>query len=696
MICPSPRLSGIQRRAPSMAACLCFLLLPTAAAAAADEPAATEAPGEVPAESQQVEESAAKAAPQPAYELETVTVTATRNEREVSTAPASVSVITSAELERMPVGDLTDAIRDVPGVSLSAGSQGRRGINIRGMGASYTLILIDGKRVNSNEAVFRHNDLDIGMVPTEAIERIEVVRGSMSSLYGSEALGGVINIVTKPVSNEWRAGIDAKGQTPLNGTDGEELHSSVYVSGPLIQDKLGIRLTGAFDQRLPWRGADNPGGAVLDASGGPVSRPDGSPVYRGDLATLEGRRDHNGRARLVWTPDRRQSIAAEYGQAYQTREGEYYIQSYGVADSRVDRQDFVLSHDGRWEWGSSQLRGYREAVDTAPDELHQQNWVLEGNSTVFFGDHALTFGAEGRWTDLEAIDTFTTSGSASVSQQAIFAQDEYQLTEAVSLLLGGRLDHHENFGLHATPRGYVVYTPVDALTFKGGVGTGFRAPTLRQLSEESIVTSCRGACAIVGNPNLDPERSVSYEVSAAYEPRGWGVGATFFQNDVSDLIDTPRGAGVEPAGQTDEGLDIYLPRNVDKARLRGVETFARVEPLRVLRISLNHTFVESRDVEADEELDNRPRHVVNGQVDWKVGWQLGVFARGQYIGEQKSGDLTLDGYALFDAGLSYRPVETFGLTVGMLNLADARTDSGDGYTYQERGRTLYLGMNARY
>jgi len=672
-----------------------LIFFPTAAAAL--DSGAAEGHGEASSgqEAQAGVDTRTEVNPPETYELDLVTVTATRNEREAVTAPASVSVITGAELERLPVGDLTDALRDVPGVTLSAGSQGRRSLDIRGMGSAHTLILVDGKRVNSGEAVFRHNDFDIGMVPAEAIDRIEVVRGSMSSLYGSEALGGVINIVTKPVSEVWTAGIDAKGQTPLSGASGEELRSSAYLSGPLIEGKLGIRLTGAFDQRLPWHGARDPSARVLDGKGNPVTRPDGSAVHHGDLATLEGRRDHNGRARLVWTPDRRQSIAVEYGQAYQTREGEYFIQSFGVADSTVDRRDLVLSHEGRWDWGVSQLRGYREMVETAPDDLFQDNWVLEGNSTVFLGDHALTFGAEGRWTELEAADTFT-SGRASVAQQAVFAQDEFQILDEVMLLAGARLDHHQDFGLHATPRAYVVYTPAEAVTLKGGVGTGFRAPTLRQLSDESIVSSCRGACVIIGNPDLSPERSVNYEASATYDRKSWGIGVTVFHTDVSDLIDTPRGEGVDPIGQTDSGLPIFVPRNVDSARLRGVETTLRLAPIRAVRFTANHTLLEARDVGADVELDNRPRHVANGQADWRITGALTAFVRGQYVGEQKSGSRTLDGYALFDAGVGYRPMERLGVSAGVLNLADTRTDRGDGYAFQERGRTIYLGMNARY
>jgi len=661
---------------------------------------ATDAEAEETAAAQQDAAAATSEAgvePEETFTLDTVVVTASRTERDPVTAPATISVITSEDLIKAPVGDLTDAIRHVPGVTLNAGTQGRRGINIRGMDSAYTLILIDGKRVNSSEAVFRHNDFDIGMIPVESIERIEVARGAMSSLYGSEALGGVVNIITKPISNVWTGGIDVKGQTPTSGVSGEELRTSAYVSGPLLEDRLAIRLTGTFDNRGIWHGSTTPGATVLNAAGDPVARPDGTLVRQGDIATLEGRSDRSGSARLVWSPVSNQSIAAEYGLGYQTREGEYFIgNNYGVANSVINRSDTTLSHEGRWGWGKSQVRGYWEVVETSPDDLRQDNYVAEANASLPIGMHDLAVGAETRFTNLDAPQTFE-SGSASVGQQAVYAQAEVQLLDELALLIGGRLDHHTNFGFHGTPRGYLVYRPIHELTLKGGVGTGFRSPTLRQLSDESIVTSCRGACVIVGNPDLRPEKSTSYELSASYDTRRWGLGLGVFQNDVSNLIDTPRGAGVDPVG-TDpaSGLPIFVPRNVNQARLRGVEANARATIQRVVDLGVNYTLLDAWDLEQDVELPNRPKHSINGQVDWRFFPGFAAFGRAQYLGEQTSGDSTIPGYALFDAGLSYSPVERLGFVGGVLNIADTRTQTDEGYVYQERGRTIYLGMNARY
>ncbi|EBV8349462.1 TonB-dependent receptor plug domain-containing protein [Salmonella enterica subsp. enterica serovar Typhimurium] len=125
---------------------------------------------------------------------ETMVVTASAIEQNLKDAPASISVITQQDLQRRPVQNLKDVLKEVPGVQLTNEGDNRKGVSIRGLDSSYTLILIDGKRVNSRNAVFRHNDFDLNWIPVDAIERIEVVRGPMSSLYGSDALGGQVQI----------------------------------------------------------------------------------------------------------------------------------------------------------------------------------------------------------------------------------------------------------------------------------------------------------------------------------------------------------------------------------------------------------------------------------------------------------------------------------------------------------------------
>lgn len=169
---------------------------------------------------------------------ETLVVTASATEQNVKDAPASISVITQQDLQRKPVQNLKDVLRDVPGVQLTNEGDNRKGVSIRGLSSSYTLILVDGKRVNSRNAVFRHNDFDLNWIPVDAIERIEVVRGPMSSLYGSDALGGVVNIITKKIGQKWTGTLSADTAIQEHRDRGDTYNGQFFTSGPLIDGVL--------------------------------------------------------------------------------------------------------------------------------------------------------------------------------------------------------------------------------------------------------------------------------------------------------------------------------------------------------------------------------------------------------------------------------------------------------------------------
>ncbi|MEE2364748.1 TonB-dependent receptor [Klebsiella pneumoniae] len=180
---------------------------------------------------------------------ETLVVTASATEQNVKDAPASISVITQQDLQRKPVQNLKDVLRDVPGVQLTNEGDNRKGVSIRGLSSSYTLILVDGKRVNSRNAVFRHNDFDLNWIPVDAIERIEVVRGPMSSLYGSDALGGVVNIITKKIGQKWTGTLSADTTIQEHRDRGDTWNGQFFTSGPLIDGVLGMKAYGSLAKR---------------------------------------------------------------------------------------------------------------------------------------------------------------------------------------------------------------------------------------------------------------------------------------------------------------------------------------------------------------------------------------------------------------------------------------------------------------
>lgn len=175
------------------------------------------------------------AAPAGHHTLQAVTVTATMTEQEARTAPASVTVVTEEELAQRNAANLLDAVRGTPGVTFQ-GRQvgGRKTLALRGMEGKHTLTLIDGRRISASDDVIGHSDYQYGWLPMAAVERVEIIRGPLSALYGSEALGGVINLITKKPKDRWMASIGLSGATGLDSdTAADALRTSVYAAGPL-------------------------------------------------------------------------------------------------------------------------------------------------------------------------------------------------------------------------------------------------------------------------------------------------------------------------------------------------------------------------------------------------------------------------------------------------------------------------------
>src|SRR5699024_9713757 len=188
---------------------------------------------------------------QPVIQLDNIVVSASGFEQHVEDAPASISVIGRQELEKKAFKDVTDVLADVPGVVVTGGGSSSD-ISVRGMAPAYTMILVDGKRQSSRET--RPNSDGPGieqgwLPPMQAIERIEVIRGPMSSLYGSDAMGGVVNIITKKVPDEWTGSIRNEVMVQGDRDSGDRFETNIYVAGPLVEDTLGMQIYGQKARR---------------------------------------------------------------------------------------------------------------------------------------------------------------------------------------------------------------------------------------------------------------------------------------------------------------------------------------------------------------------------------------------------------------------------------------------------------------
>ncbi|MDR0806200.1 MAG: catecholate siderophore receptor CirA [Enterobacteriaceae bacterium] len=617
---------------------------------------------------------------------DTLVVTASAVEQNLKDAPASISVITAEELQKKPVQNLKDVLQEVPGIQLTNDGDNRRGVSIRGMDSSYTLILVDGKRVNSRNAVFRHNDYDLSWVPVNAIERIEVVRGPMSSLYGSDALGGVVNIITKKIKKTWTGSVSVDGTVQENRDKGDSYNTSVYTSGPLIDDLLSVKTYGNF----AYRDKDEPNKSATSQTG--------------TTGGIEGYKSRDGNVEFSITPNQDQEILLNYGFDRQDRESD------SLYSTRIERQNYGISHNGKWGFANSELRFYGEKIDNFSTKVQtSESNSLDGKFILPIDsiNQTVTVGGELRREELKDPLSLKGSGSTSTKQHALFVEDEWRILERLALTAGARMDDHENYGEHWSPRAYLVYTATDTITVKGGWAKAFKAPSLLELSPDWQTSSCRGPCLIVGNPDLKPETSENYELGLYYAGDeglldGVSGSVTVFENNVKDMISILRtkDKDLAPGYSNFVGFDpvtgypIFAYLNVNKARIRGVETELAVPITDAWKLKLNYTYNDARDLSdgGNKPLRERPFHTANSTLDWKPVDDWSFYLSANYTGKQRSvtaANTTPGGYVIWNSGGAYQATKNLKLRAGVLNLVDKDLNR-DVYSYNEEGRRYFM------
>ena len=626
------------------------------------------------------------AAAQETKALDTVVVTAAGYEQQVKEAPASISVVTREELEKGAYTNLHDALRDVPGVILTPSDNNSNDISLRGMGANYTLILVDGKRTNTRETQTNGSTgTDQSWIPPlEAIERIEVVRGPMSSLYGSDAMGGVINVITRKVAKEWHGSVRTDVTLQERSSSGDAYQGNFYLSGPIQDELLGLSVYGNYTKREEDR------------------------IY-------QGFNDYDNRAlniKLALTPNKYHDLILELGTAkqhYTSTPGMTLLESEALSDRRFERDNYALQHKGRWGWATSDTYLQQEETKNLSRDMTIKNTVFNSSWTLPLGEqHLLTTGVYYNNQDLKDTTTNTLPGSsrstAARSQYAVFAEDEWRLREDFALTAGLRYDHDSQAGGQFSPRLYGVWTVDPRWTVKGGVSTGFRAPSLRQTLGDWGQSSRGGN--IYGNPDLKPETSLTKEIGVLFDSgAGTTAGLTLFDNAFEDKITRIACPGCGPLNSS--GRVPTTNVNVDEAITRGLEATLGTLLSQTLRLNSSYTFTKSEQKSgefAGRPLNQLPRHLLNVGLDWNPNAQFNGWTKLSYRGKESdssgaasSGSFNQKGYALLDLGGSYKVSKTVTLYAGIYNVLDKEVlYDGVNYDSVQDGRRYWLGMNVKF
>ncbi len=634
-------------------------------------------------------------------------------------APASVSIVGKEELEQKPYRDLGEALREVPGVSLddSSNKLGASAISIRGMPSGYTLFLVDGLRQNPSGDVATAN-LGVGvyntfMPPLGAIERIEVIKGPMSTLYGSDAIGGVINVVTKPMTQKWNTMFQTQFIVPESSTFGNTYQNSLFAQG-LITKHLGLTVRARQIHRNSSQTLKNDLGNTVNSFFG----------TRYSLLNVGTRLTYQGNSNTLYAD-------IDYTNShYDNRNGEVGTVGINTAPGQGGYEKDIgmhkllasLGHKGIYDFGTwrntlqfMQTKNTGRLVAgnlSSPNlgknrDITSNDVIADSRILLHLGDsNNLNLGAEYRFETYH--DLAATPANHNRNTFALFAEDEWNIFEPLTFTLGARYNYNDVFGSNVSPRAYLVYEITNGFAIKGGVATGYKAPYANQLIDAVYGYGRQGALAFLGNPNLKAETSVSYEVGTVYDGEYIDFSLMFFKSNFKDKIENTRVSKTPNTSDYSATCANYggnyaqcsLAINADSAFSQGVETRFGIKPIYGIGFDVAYTFIDSEITSGSNKgrpLSTVAKHTANAKISYAYK-KFNIFLQGQYkagilntnaLGQSNEavairnmlGGTFYKPYFVLNLGLGYKLTQSIRINGGIYNLLDTNFVDFRAYRY---------------
>lgn len=607
----------------------------------------------------------------------TVVVTAARTEQSADAATVATEVIDRAEIEASGARDAAELLEERPGLQVSRSFRGTE-LWLRGLDPEHTLFLVDGERVPGRIG----GAIDLSRYGVEGIERIEIVRGPSSALYGSDAIGGVVNIVPRESSRDFEA--DALASYGLGN-----IVDATARAGGRAERHLRLGVHGGFHFADAFRrseGEVTSGSARLQWSAGGYAdwRPTSQHRLRARAdylqLTLSGVDPGAGGALF----DRTQLQEQLQTSLEHRIEGPDGLKLRTRASYAQFREQYRLD-----QRGSNRLDEYEDNRE----HLGQLSSILRFRA----GDaNAVTIGFEQIF---QTLDSERLSSSGQRARLALFAQDEWIVFDegdmSLTVVPGLRLDLDSQFGEQLSPKLAVRFDPVRQIVIRASYGRGFRAPSFQELLLHFENPSV--GYLVRGNPALGAEASHGVDASVEWQPDRWlALGASFFRNDLEHMIaivttDDPSAAGT-----------IFSYANIASAWTMGLESNARIRVDDILTINAGYTLTETWDGESERRLEGRARHrfTLSAQLAYDP-WEIGLVARAAlsvdrvyYLDDDNDGveeELYADPLAQVDLRLFKRFTRHLEIFAGIDNLLDA----GDRFSVL-RPFTVYGGARGRY
>lgn len=621
--------------------------------------------------------------------LNEVVVTGTGTYHRLKDTPVPVEVITAKEIANTGALNFEDALS---ALSTSITTKGAYNIVMNGLRNKQILILVDGKRLAGDVG----GDNDLERIDMSNIKRIEVVKGGASSLYGSEAMGGVINIIT----NTPQAAMDIVSATRISkyGQFNQNVNVGFKVGKVMSQTTYQRRQTEGW-QLSPYEIKT-------------LTKPTRDTLIETGKQAMAAYHSNTVSQKFVYNPTKKSSVYTKgvyfdkktdrpyadyaYDMFYKDYNfalgGDYHFRkhiNYITFDSYFDNYEYYkdyLKKSGKFEAGDRDLTKRQRLFNT----------TVKGVFSVG-ENHKLNTGLDFMNEYMKNPESLAESKSAYT--MAFYAQDEIKVIERLSVVAGFRLLHHETFKNKFTPKISAMYT-LDHFSFRASYAAGFRAPNLQELYYDKI----SGSMVSQGNINLKPERSNYFSLNTEYISDHFTFSITGYINNIKDIIDRQ----VQPLTPEDEAGGIktrYMYNNVSKARTQGVDVAINTFLGDGFSIGANYSYLDARNRVDNKPLFGSSRHTGILNANWMKEWKnyrLNVNLNSRLQSETYYTDMNARPFQLWNLATSHLFTGSKNLIfepgLGVDNIFNFRDEKpfGSKYATISSGRTVYASLTLKF
>lgn len=597
-------------------------------------------------------------------EMSSIVITGTRTERYLKDVPVTTQVLKGFKLRESGPMDVSQILNELTGVAVVENQFGT-GIELSGFGADHILVLIDGMEILGRT----NGQLDISQIATDQIERIEVVKGASSALYGSEAMGGIINIITKKPQEDFNISVsgDAGNYGRLNGD-------------MTLMGGLGNWRSKFYANRRKYGGNESNNNSLWENGSSYIKYNTGlrieNPKVLNGILRLDSRvffetqnlntedifEDVTDNLRLTNRLEyegNRKNIQYKTGLEYS-----YFHHLY---------EQFVMSS------------GYKRSSDTTIDNLFKADMTFQMGKKV----HQINGGVGYEY---ESIESDRINPSHQYSNLLFgFAQDEWQFNPKLTVLAGLRIDDHSLYGNYLSPKFSLMYKPEPISRIRLSYGRGFKAPTFKEMFLDYNVLQI--GYYIIGNPELEPEisNSVIFDIERWHTNLYHGR-INVFYNEIRNLID------YVSRGYNEQGIHTWQTANIYKAITKGFDIDFTYFFTPKIEFAIGYSYLDTWDVDNESPINLKAKHKGNSKLRLQLPLDIKFNVRAQYVGERYYGEEGLvesetveswiDEYFLLHTNLSIPLMKKFQIHAGVNNI----TDVYDVVWGPMPGREWYIGI----